>query len=31
MINEIRPKESSEIKTPEANKYKEIKPESGTT
>lgn len=31
MINEIRPKESSEIKTPEANKYKEIKPENGTT
>ena len=31
MINEIIPKESSEIKTPEANKYKEIKPENGTT
>lgn len=31
MMNEIKPKESSEIKTPEANKYKEIKPENGTT
>lgn len=31
MMNEIKPKESSDIKTPESNKYKEIKPENGTT
>ena len=31
MMNEIKPKESSDIKTPETNKYQEIKPENGTT
>lgn len=31
MMNEVNTKESSEVKTPEANKYKEIKPENGTT
>lgn len=31
MINEIKPKENSEVKTPDVNKYREIKPENGTT
>ena len=31
MMKEIKSQESSEIKTSEANKYKEIKPENGTT
>lgn len=31
MMNEIKSKESSDIITPESNKYKEIKPENGTT
>ena len=31
MMSEINTKENSEIKTPESNKYKEIKPENGTT
>lgn len=31
MMNEVNTKESSEVNTPEANKYKEIKPENGTT
>lgn len=31
MMNEIKPKENSEIKSPESNKYREIKPEKGTT
>lgn len=30
-MNEIKPKESSEIKAPETNTYKDIKPENGTT
>lgn len=30
MMNEIKPKENSEIKSPESNKYREIKPENGT-
>lgn len=31
MMSEINTKENSEVKTPESNKYKEIKPENGTT
>lgn len=31
MMNEIKPKENSEIKSLESNKYREIKPENGTT
>lgn len=31
MMGEINTKENSEVKTPESNKYKEIKPENGTT
>lgn len=31
MMREIKPKESSEIKSSESNKYKEIKPENGMT
>ncbi len=31
MMKEIKSQENSEIKSPESNKYKEIKPENGTT
>ena len=31
MMNEVKSKENNEIKNPEADNYKEIKPESGTT
>lgn len=31
MMSEVNTKENSEVKTPELNKYKEIKPEHGTT
>lgn len=31
MINEIKPEESSEVKTSDVNKYREIKPENGIT
>lgn len=31
MMNGIKLKESSDVKAPESNKYKEIKPENGTT
>ncbi len=31
MMNEVKPKETLEIKSPESNKYKEIKPIEGTT